>query len=246
MPNATIVIPCKGRLQNLKECVASLMKEKPEEFRVLVVDYGCPEDTFYWCRDSDLPGLDCLRVQDGTDEFNLSRARNCGTLFSSTPVIVSLDADAIIEDFSLFTEGLARLQENMSVASFRGIPGTQGVSQAMFLRNGWQIVRGYNEAMTGWGYEDTDFYKRVTMYAGSRHTTVEVRGRMRNSETSLADKVRFYERKVLGDTWHANEKIAKDSKGLAVNPSGYGQCNWLHWDSVSKLVSQGNPKPNYV
>ena len=78
---ATVVVPCKGRLMHLQQTVPLFLEQEApadSEIEVLVVDYGCPEDTLDWVQSVAHERLNCVRVLDRTHTFNLSRARNCG------------------------------------------------------------------------------------------------------------------------------------------------------------------------
>ena len=76
---ASIVVTCKGRLHHLRRTLPSMLAQCcPFAFEVIVVDFGCPQGTFDWCRGLDVRNLVALKVLDDTDDFHLSRARNCG------------------------------------------------------------------------------------------------------------------------------------------------------------------------
>jgi len=89
----TIVIPCKGRLHHLKQTRDALLSQDTKvPYDVLVVDYGCPDDTFNWCVDN---GLSCLRIKDNVEVFNLNRCRNLGIRHSKSDIVGIIDVDLI-------------------------------------------------------------------------------------------------------------------------------------------------------
>jgi len=96
MYDLSIIIPCKAWLRHLKITVPRLINlESSVRYRILVVDYGCPEGTFDWIKSQNHPNLHCLRVCDNTEFFNLSRCRNIGIKHCNSNIIAFLDGDVI-------------------------------------------------------------------------------------------------------------------------------------------------------
>lgn len=93
----SIVVPCKGRLGNLKNVIpAMLSQETTADYDIMVVDYGCPDGTFTWCKEQNNPKLHSIRVLDNVEKFNLSRCRNLGAKHSNGELLAFVDGDIVI------------------------------------------------------------------------------------------------------------------------------------------------------
>lgn len=221
-PLASVITTCKGRLHHLKQSLPSMLAQRCSfEFEVIVVDYGCPQKTFEWCRSLDVAKLVAIRVLGDTSEFNRSRSRNCGASVARGKFMAFIDAD-IVPD-----------QDWLEIATQSMRSGRSGFcTVADSFRNGWDRggtyliaadlfhqIRGYDEAIRGWGAEDADVYGRVGSLAkASRYAACHV-DIIRHSD---AERVQFHEEKAIGASCGRNQAyIAR--RGGCVNPLGYGQ-----------------------
>ena len=156
--NVSFITTCKGRLHHLKETLPTLLAEKPAQ--VIVVDYGCPQNTAQWVQENH-PGVTVVRVTDDPG-FCLPRGRNLGAGAASSEWLVFIDADIKV------TPGwLTWMRANLQSRTFyranrigrdrvQETYGTAIVERAIF-----NAVEGYDEAFRGWGGEDDDLYKRL-------------------------------------------------------------------------------------
>ncbi len=103
-----VVVTCKGRLAHLAQTIPLLLAQKcSHTVRVIVVDYGDPDDCFSWCRSLNHPRLVAVRVLDSVEPFSLSRARNCGANVLPSDVLCFVDGDALVSrDFLEFVSYL--------------------------------------------------------------------------------------------------------------------------------------------
>ena len=70
---------------------------------MIVVDFGCPQGTFDWCRALDVRNLVAVKVLDDTEEYQRSRSRNCGANAARGRVLAFLDADIFVDETWLET-----------------------------------------------------------------------------------------------------------------------------------------------
>lgn len=215
-PRVSVIVTCKGRLHHLKRALPTMLaQELSEAYEVIVVDYGCPQQTFAWCQSLDEGRLVAARVLRGTDTFNLSRARNCGA------AVAFVDADMRLRPSWLRAAALPVLEGRVGLACARisgrrdwDRSGTCVVNADLFHR-----VRGYDETFEGWGMEDTDFYDRCTQHARRVRFWGLLLSPIRHGNDQ---RVRFYGEKVIDSSQRANQ--ARQAKRDQVNPAGYGDA----------------------
>lgn len=174
MKNISFITTCKGRLHHLKETLPTLLAEKPAE--VIVVDYGCPQNTANWVR-KNYPEVKVVQVSDDPG-FCLPRARNRGAQVASSDWLVFIDADIKVSSGWLGWMNAYLTSHNFYRASRVGSqrdPETYGT--VIVERESFDTLGGYDEAFRGWGGEDVDLYKRLFFsgYKSSEYPNTFVR-----------------------------------------------------------------------
>lgn len=162
----TAIVTCKGRLDHVVRCWPSWREQTGVRFRFVLVDYGCPDGAFDWAQSVGDPRLYAIRVDEGAEFFNLSRARNFGAVATPDPIVVFVDADVVLQNYFLDAATYA-IRENAAAVTYpnwtRAGRGICAVHAEAF-----RAVRGYDEAFEGWGAEDVDFVGRVENIARSQ------------------------------------------------------------------------------
>ncbi len=222
--NVTCVIPCKGRLGSLQQAVTLLLDQHElDGLHVLVVDYGCPQQTLEWCRQQRSPKLDCVKVLDRTETFHLSRARNCGNRIAQTELLVTLDADCLLKSHFIVRRMLDPILQGQGVSTIAGLieedgKSYPGQSYMAYKRSDWLKVRGYDEAMVDWGFEDTDFFMRIYALGPCQFLRAEF-AEFERLQHSDEQRWCFYAERDLGLSWHKNKERSK--RRTSVNPEGF-------------------------
>ena len=161
MANLSCIITCKGRLEHLKESLPKVCAAGFDE--VIVVDFDCPQSTADWCR-ANYPKAKAIKVSN-QPEFNLAKARNIGARNALSNWLCFLDADVLIKNH--FTSSFRNKIRNGNFyplshflrhdsKNFFGLAGTVVCEYSAF-----SSVGGYDEVMTDYSWEDTDFYQRL-------------------------------------------------------------------------------------
>jgi hypothetical protein len=126
----------------------------PEIAEIIVVDYGSAEAV-----DPALFGGDrrcrLIRVENAP-YWKQSKAENLAIEEAAGPLILKLDADSYLPP-----EAIPAL---LTLAPCQFITGSYVCSQsgqAVFWKSDWAAVGGYHEFMSGWGYDDHEFYRRL-------------------------------------------------------------------------------------
>lgn len=229
MLKAAIVTTCKGRLSYLKQCLPSWLAQDVLpfiDFRVYVVDYGCPDGAADWCDRQREPKLNAVRAVDNTWPFNLSRARNIGlrtAIADGAEILAAVDADVQLRPWFLRRYAGAMLSNGWELCKVSAggtaedpcFVGTCVVTSRLFM-----AVRGYDESLEGYGHDDTDFYWRCERQSpgliGSLPSDLT---HLMNAE---AERVAFYREKNMQASIEKNFAAIAD-RGREVNCGEWGR-----------------------
>lgn len=267
----SIVVLCKGRLHHLKETLPSLVSQDLQglaDYEVLVVDYGCPDGTYSWCREQSAPNLRCVRVDRDTLPLNKCRARNFGALCTNADWLLLLDADLIIPPDLLYRAVLACRESGRKWL----LPAVQGkavslppddsrfwfpepifagppsrgdfVAVAKFVAADlFHQIKGYDELLPGWGYEDADLALRLYNATDRTHYLIPANFIFLNH--GVEDSVRFFENKNKAET--AAQNLARvELHNRPINTDGYGCCELAdEWPESSSFSTRSAFRPLY-
>jgi glycosyltransferase involved in cell wall biosynthesis len=152
----TFVVTCKGRLGHLKRTLPQMLKQA--NTRVVVVDSRCPDGAGEWVR-AHFPEVKVVMLDDG-GLFNGSTSRNAGLAVCESEWICFIDADVVVaNDFSSWVA--PRLAPG-HFYRFELFPGRYDLIGTCIVRSDdARAVQGYDEVITGYAGEDTDFYSRL-------------------------------------------------------------------------------------
>lgn len=247
----TITVPCKGRLHYLKKTIPSLLaQETASTYRVLVVDYGCPQDTLAWVKSQDHERLHCIRVNDGTEFFSLPRARNIGARCANARIVCFLDGDIIVPR-NFVDKAMATMTACTTRRQIGFVHYAFDVTSAHHTRSGNYTFHPYPAELDGdpddengrYGVNSVCFVPRSTWeqirgfdegMRGWGHddtdfykraidsgaTDVWIGGRLEYLHTSPEERTQFYGEKDVNKSAAAN--FARMQTERAVNPSGFG------------------------
>lgn len=152
-PCFSIVTPNRDRLEPLRHVIGS-WQSCPDVGEIIVVDFGSHEPI----KPAHFPRAEKLRIVRvvNADCWRIGLAINIGVDQAASELICKLDSDILIRDSSM----LARL--DLEGAFYRGRDGS-GIShgQTCFQKQSWSRVGGYNEWLSGYGFDDSDFYQRL-------------------------------------------------------------------------------------
>jgi|6_EtaG_2_1085325.scaffolds.fasta_scaffold00989_22 hypothetical protein len=264
--DVAIVVTCKGRLDYLKDTLPKMCSQDTRDtftYRVVLVDYGCPDGTFEYFHRNPLPNLRVIKVEDKTDYFNLSRARNCGVMLADANIINFSDADTLVEPLwlynitkpirydrahvvnpvdwycskyglggTMYAAGEAIYSEGERATDISAINHIKDVlmsgkcAMAMTM-TAFLAVRGYDELMEGWGWEDNDMYVRLNQL----YIIHQIEGHPLISSMNHHEELRteHYKEKNRHRSHEINMQIANNRRGFP-NPSGIGVCEYRIYD----------------
>lgn len=161
----SIIIPCKNRLDHLKQCIPGWLIQTYKDIELIIVDYNCPQKTGDWINEN--LGWDTsikiVRANVGIKDWNLCAARNLGIRNSTGDILGIFDADTIMEP-KFIEDCINRLTEGNFLC---GVPIGKLHGCCVVHRKNMYAVGGYNECLKGWGFDDECIINRFTN--ASRH-----------------------------------------------------------------------------
>ncbi|HVZ58030.1 MAG TPA: glycosyltransferase family A protein [Chitinophagaceae bacterium] len=175
----SVVIPCYNDGIYLRETLSRLKQQTYTHYEVLIVDDGSTDPhTLAVFTELEKEGYRVLHKENG----RMSSARNYGVRHAQGSVLALLDADdyfhprffekglrvlAAEPDTAVVTSHIQLFGEFRKTARPRGgtawnfLFSNQCPACALVRKSCWDEVGGYDESMI-WGYEDWEFYIRIT------------------------------------------------------------------------------------
>ena len=156
LKNVTLICTCKNRETFLQQ---SLLTWRAYGFDdIVIVDWSSEKSL-------SLSDVTVIRVED-QKVFDGAIARNLGARYAKRDYLFFVDADVkIIGNLDLFSKLNASSFHHGDFATDRHTYGT-----LLVAKDNFEKANGYNELMSGWGYEDDDLYRRLREL-GLRETT---------------------------------------------------------------------------
>jgi glycosyltransferase involved in cell wall biosynthesis len=194
----SVIIPCKGRLQHLKECLPTVLAQTIQPLEIIVVDYDCPDKVSKWVKELNNTLVKSVKAKTLDKKyFNLSRARNEGYRSANGDTLFFCDADTLLHP-RFFDNNLKLLKPGTFLCGWgAGVStGNLIVARDMFEH---PAIRGYNEALTSYGFDDIAIYARMEANGFRRIPFIGYTDNILHS-----DEVRnqHYEEK---DIWRSND-----------------------------------------
>lgn len=189
-PLISVVIPCYNDGAFLPETIARLRQQTFQDFEIIIVNDGSTDhQTLQVLHELSQQNITVLHKTNG----RMSSARNHGVKHAKGVYIAALDADDYFHP-TFFEKALPVLQEDNNVAvvtsyiqlfgEFKKVSRPRGGNEYNFLfsnqcpacamvrKSCWDTVGGYDEAMEN-GYEDWEFYIRITQRGWTVHVIPE-------------------------------------------------------------------------
>ena len=189
-PLISVVIPCYNDGRYLPETIAQLQKQTLQDFEIIIVNDGSTDPQTLIILDELSKGeIKVLHKENG----RMSSARNWGVKHAIGSLIAALDADDYFHP-TFFEKAVAVLQKQPNTAvvtsyiqlfgevnklakprggnEYNFLFSNQCPACAMVRKSCWDAVGGYDEAMVN-GYEDWEFYIRITQMGWTVHVIKE-------------------------------------------------------------------------
>jgi predicted glycosyltransferase involved in capsule biosynthesis len=167
---------CMGRsndikrtyLQNIRTCESFGLN-----YQFTLLNWNSSDDLDFWVNENLSPyidkGLVNYLVNTDATEFSQSKTKNTTLKNSSGDIVCTLDADNLIND-----KFLEELVSSFSCGENKILQCEGGpmAGRIAFLKKSFLKIRGFDESMHGWGWEDRDFVLRFTKFFNTQLKTL--------------------------------------------------------------------------
>lgn len=168
-PKIVGISTCKGRLEHIKQTSKSFLEGSPSNASYLLVDYGCPERTGEWVKETwgSTGRADALIMNPSTSVFHKTIALNAGARHAigemQADYVLFFDADTFVRDGFVqkiipILSGPDRFIFVDPVPETKDLTGLLILHQELFRESG-----GFEESFRNWGAEDLEY--RLRLYA---------------------------------------------------------------------------------
>jgi predicted glycosyltransferase involved in capsule biosynthesis len=209
MSNICFITGYYKRLEHLKITLPKNL-ENNSKADFLILDYGSCEDLYAWISQyKDNPRILYYRFTLSTPFYHKCHAKNIAHRLSTHPLQVDVDADNFTgEDFDLW------VMDNLTAGRVIS-PGYDMKKRKLVMgcggriginRDNFMLLTGYDERMTGWGFEDSDFINR-SRFLGLEEVIIPTRFL---TNLTHSDSIRY---KYLKDPYYyRNRGIRNENK----------------------------------
>lgn len=252
-PEVTIIVPMMDRADDLSGSLPGFLAQDYPKLTVAIVDLGSEDDLPAVLTAN--PDERVLHIRTPRPRyFNFSRARNIGVRYTSGDLLFFLNGDNRFVDSGhltrIVTDYLTR--ETADTQWYRAwrngaslpplvprvsLPLETGATRKVYAhclgspllvgRTIAQALGGFNENLTDWGFEDTDFVARLE-YAG--YGRIDITGLEQPDHDDLL-RLRNFSCKDKARSWTRN-RVASDRwislNGIVWSGVEYpGRCAWV-------------------
>lgn len=162
-----------NRLYHLRETLSTNIKDNLDypNIEFLILDYNSKDGLQSWIKKEmrqyiDQGILTYLRTKD-PQFFHMSHSKNVAFKHANGDILVNLDADNYAgKGFASYVNSVFNQKENIFLLA----PNINEVGGKVCLKKSdFMAVKGFDEQISGWGYEDTDLYYRLAVYGLHPH-----------------------------------------------------------------------------
>jgi len=219
----SIIVSCMNRTQNLLESIASWVDSHKYIDDIIVVDWSSSIPVF----DNKIikkylldQKIKLLRVED-QKFYSIAKANNFAFSNAKNNIVLKIDADyklinsSWLDNIFLYKNKLIFDADNKKYF----IHGHWSFSESLtgFLLINKEDFLFYNENMTGWGYEDTDLYNRVSSSGVFPIIFFNIKDYIKHLDHTEDDRVCNYENKNKKESHNKNFFIGLKNKPFNIS-----------------------------
>jgi predicted glycosyltransferase involved in capsule biosynthesis len=186
---------------------------------IVLLDYDSPDGLVEWVKKNCAASLDkkILRLYSSEIDlpcFHMSHAKNVVHKLAKGDILCNIDADNCIQDE--FIEAVFEVFENNAKVIAHGEGSAAG--KICVRKKDFFALRGYDESMVGWGWDDLDFIKRAIKLLEVEVVSLSIFDLyLRHTHQ---DRTRYNSSSILMNSWMKNGRYARANeyfKRYAVN-----------------------------
>nr|WP_226333012.1 glycosyltransferase family A protein [Echinicola marina] len=172
MKNSKISIctTCMNRTHHLKKTLSKNIKDNSDYDNVdfVVLNYNSSDDLDTWIHQDMRTYLNSGKIKyiktDSPKYFHMSHAKNIVAKYATGDIICNVDADNYTGvSFASYINQVFNTNKDVFVVPKNNGGTTSILGRVCVLKDDFLKVRGYDEEMKGYGWEDIDFYNRLEL-----------------------------------------------------------------------------------
>ncbi len=159
----SLVTTYKNRRHHIEQTMPTWLDQDVDDYEIVLVDYNSEDDVAAYLRTFNTSIIIKHIRCEGIENFELAHARNIGSRYASGEWILFIDIDT-----SLFTNSMKAMSvyahhDGLYFAAEDSQVRKEIINGGLILvkKECHEELRGFNELMTGWGFEDIDYKKRL-------------------------------------------------------------------------------------
>ena len=157
----SLITTCRGRLHHLRQTLPLMVAQGADE--VIVVDYGCPDGAGDWI-EAHFPDVTVMRAGE-TSGYSGAPARNIGGRAARSDWLVFIDGDVLTAPGWVDWMRASVLPGHFyRAAPIEGRRDPETWGTVICTRADYEAIGGFDEAFSGWGGEDTDFFMMLAAH----------------------------------------------------------------------------------
>jgi len=157
---------CMGRLEHIKKTLLKNIRDNDDypDIEFVLLDYNSNDGLEQWVREHCARELASGRLvyyqTKKPDHFHMARAKNIAHDLATGEILCNVDADNFTgKDFAYYINSVFDREPRSLLVHDLVVKGCGG--RIVISADDFRALGGYNEIMTGWGYEDRDFILRA-------------------------------------------------------------------------------------
>lgn len=163
---------CMNRLHHLKQTLPQNIVDNSDypDVEFVVIDYNSQDGLEDWIHEemSEYMALGILTYikVEGPKYFHRSHSRNVAFLAARGEIVVNIDADNFAgKGFAHFINKQFQSQENIFlIPDKEQVDSTETFGKVSVRKEDFLALKGYDEQLVGWGFEDLDLYTRLQRF----------------------------------------------------------------------------------
>ena len=180
LPDFSLVTSVKNRTEMLSVSLPSWLN-KPQIKELIIVDWSTTDYNLKLLENLD-PRIKIVRVPN-KKYFHVAKAHNTGIKHASYEHIIKIDVDYVLNPYISLGEFLRFDWNNEFMTGYWGLNKLDAELGFMQHLEGFMCIRktflnfigGYNESLTGYGWEDTEIYLRIRKKLGLKRVVIPVK-----------------------------------------------------------------------
>ncbi|MDN5214507.1 glycosyltransferase family A protein [Fulvivirgaceae bacterium BMA12] len=159
---------CMNRLHHLKQTLPKNIEENKSYpfIQFVLLDYNSKDGLEKWVRKQMMKYIEndlllYLKTYD-PQYFHTSHAKNMVSLYADGDVICNIDSDNFVgKDFSYYLNKQFNMHKDIFLTGRSPYGSRDTFGKICLKKSDFLLVRGYDESILGYGFEDDDLYTRL-------------------------------------------------------------------------------------